>query len=181
MIPSKLNDTAVRRKPGENMTHLVFPDTFSLSHVSRSASVILATVTKLGASRWGPSLPWILRCARSSLWRSGTCLSPSSAGPLSRARTIQVTLDFTSSVWPWFLSIWSRPPRYWKNQVPGRGADKQNVKHGNSEAEDRMEWWKHLSLSQKYGINCSLDYFCLCYPFDTGKRQSFSTRWQTLV
>lgn len=72
-------------------------------------------------------------------------------------------------------------PHHRKNQVPGKGADKQNVKHGNSEAEFRMEWWKHLSLSQKYGINCSLDYFRLSYPFDTAMRWSFSTRWRSLV
>ena len=130
---------------GGTTTHLVFSDTFSLSHVSRSASVILATVIKLGASRWGPSLLWILRWARSSLYRSGTFLSPASAGSLSWARTIQVTLDFTSSVWPWFLLIWSRPPHHQKNQVSGRGADKQNVKHRNSEAEYRMEWWNDAS------------------------------------
>lgn len=96
-------------KLNETMTHTVFSDTFSLS-VSRSASVILATVIKLGASRWGPSLPLNSPLGQVILVKIRHLPESSSAGSLSWARTIQVTLDFTSSVWPWFLLIWSRPP-----------------------------------------------------------------------
>lgn len=105
-----LTNTTSRRNPGESVTHLVFPDTFSLFHVSKSASVILETLTKLGALQWEARLPWILRCARSSLYISGTFLSPSSAASLSRARITQVTVGFTSSVWPCLLSVWFQAP-----------------------------------------------------------------------
>lgn len=44
------------------------------------------------------------------------------------------------------------PPRHWKSQVRGRGADKQNVKRGNWEAEGRVNWQEHPFPSQKYGM-----------------------------
>lgn len=124
---------------GKTMTHLVFSDTFNLSHVSRSASVILETLMKLGASRCGVCLPWILLWARSSFWRSGAFLKFVSTGSLSWVLRTQATIGFTSSGWFWSLLIWFRPPHYWKSQVRGRGADKQNVKHGNLEAGGRSE------------------------------------------
>lgn len=176
-----LNNTTAGRKTKKNTTHLAFSDTFNLSHVSKSASVIAERVMKLGASRWGAALPWILRWARSSLYRSGTFLSPSSTGSLSWARITQVTIDF-SSVWPWFLSIWSRSPHHRGNQVQGRGPNKQKVRHGNSKAEDRANALKHLSLSRKYGLNQSCDYFYLHCPLNTAVSDTVSSsRWQSLV
>lgn len=137
---------------GKTMTHLVFSDTFSLSHVSRSASVILESLMKLGASRCGVCLPWILLWARSSFWRSGVFLKFVSTGSLSWVLRTQATTGFTSSGWFWSLLIWFRPPHHWKSQVRGRGADKQNVKHGNLEAEGRVKGQEHPFLSQKCGM-----------------------------
>lgn len=178
---------------GKTMTHLVFSDTFNLSHVSRSASVILESLMKLGASRCGVCLPWILLWARSSFWRSGAFLKFVSTGSLSWALRTQATVGFTSSGWFWSLLIWFRPPHHWKSQVRGRGADKQNVKHENLEAGGRVKGQEHPFPSQKYGMtraadtitewdlmSCacwasalSLSYISspLCYPFNTGIRQ----------
>lgn len=146
------------------MTHLAFSDTFNLSHVSRSASVIPESLMKLGASRWEVPLPWILLWARSSFWRSGAFLKFASTGSLSWVRVTQGTVVFASSGWPWSLLNWFRPPHHWKSQVQGMGADKQNVRHGNSEARGRMKWQELPFLPQNHGIDKSSGHPCRMGP-----------------
>lgn len=180
---------------GETMTHLVFPDTFNLSHVSRSASVMLESLMKLGASWWGVCLPRILLWARSSFWRSGALLEFVSTGSVSWVLKTQATTVFPSSGWSWSLLIWLGPPHHRKSQVEGGGADKQNVKHGNLEAEGRMQPQEHPFPPQKHGINRAVSIFIgwdlgsctcqasaltlgyisssLCYPFNTIIKQMF--------
>jgi hypothetical protein len=107
------------------------------------------------------------------LWRPGIFLRPPATGPLSWACTLHVTTDFTSSGWPWFLSIWSSPPQHWKNQVEGKGADKQKVKHGNSERlrpeEKDRRTFPFLKLWDHWGCGC---YHLQCL-LDTVTRKTF--------
>lgn len=143
---------------GETMTHLVSPDTFNLSQVSRSASVIPESLMKLGASRWGVSLPWILLWARSSFWRSGAFLKFISSGSPSWVCTIQAAIVFTASWWPWFLLIWFRPPYHWISQVQGEG-DRQTecqvrkLREGTERSDRNI-----LSFLKTHEINKSCGY-----------------------
>lgn len=123
LVCSKLNET---------MTHLVFSDTFSLSHASRPASVILSKCDKAFSLRWGQALNSPLgqvilvkiRHLPESLFRRFTLLGPHNTGHFL---TSPLCLALVSVVLV-------QAPHHQKNQVPGKRADKQNVKHRNSEA-----------------------------------------------